>query len=91
MARKPQSKGVCVYCGDEVARGGMGKHLAACTKRKAAIEQAEKKKGAKESLYHLRVQDAGGADFWLDLEMRGTGSLKDLDYYLRAIWLESVS
>ncbi|MEK7440238.1 MAG: hypothetical protein AABZ78_05535 [Chloroflexota bacterium] len=88
MARKPQSKGACIYCGDEVAKGGMSKHLAACAKRKVIIEQAEKKKGASESLYHLRVQAAEGADFWLDLEMRGTSPLKDLDYYLRGIWLE---
>ena len=47
MARKPQSKGACIYCGDEVAKGGMSKHLAACAKRKVIIEQAEKKKSAR--------------------------------------------
>jgi hypothetical protein len=88
MARKPQSKGTCIYCSEEVAKGGMSKHLAACTKRKAVIEKAEKSRGAKESLYHLRVQSADGADFWLDLEMRGASTLKHLDSYLRSIWLE---
>ena len=46
MARKPQSKGACIYCGDEVAKGGMSKHLAACAKRKVIIEQAERKRKA---------------------------------------------
>jgi hypothetical protein len=56
--------------------------------RQAVIAQAERRKARREKLYHLRVQDAWGGDFWLELEMRGTATLKDLDHYLRAIWLE---
>ncbi len=48
----------------------------------------ERKKAHSETLYHLRVQDAWRNEFWLDLEMRGSATLKDLDDYLRAIWLE---
>jgi hypothetical protein len=36
----------------------------------------------------LQVQDAYSPDFWLHLEMNGGARLKDLDDYLRAIWLE---
>jgi hypothetical protein len=43
---------------------------------------------ASETLHHLRVQADGLPMFWLDLEMRGSATLKDLDSYLRAIWLE---
>jgi hypothetical protein len=32
--------------------------------------------------------DAWGYGFWLDLEMKGSATLQDLDGYLRAIWLE---
>lgn len=87
MARK-QSKGTCVYCGKELAKAGMTKHLVTCSQRQSAIATAENKKGNSELLYHLRVQDAYRNDFWLDLEMRGSKTLKDLDTYLRAIWLE---
>ncbi len=87
MARK-QSKGTCVYCGKELTKAGMTKHLATCPERQAAIATAEGKKGTSEHLYHLRVQDAYNSDFWLDLEMRGSKTLQDLDNYLRAIWLE---
>jgi hypothetical protein len=48
------------------------------------IEQADGKKGASETLYHLRVQAAHQNEFWLDLEMRGSAKLADLDHYLRA-------
>lgn len=49
----------------------------------------DKAKSSKsQTLYHLRVQDAYAKEFWLDLEMRASATLDDLDSYLRAIWLE---
>jgi hypothetical protein len=50
--------------------------------------QSEEQGSQKQRLYHLQIQDAWSADFWLHLEMNGNASLKDLDCYLRAIWLE---
>lgn len=88
MPRGKQSKGKCAYCGHEVAKNGVAKHLATCAQWKGAVTKAEHKKAGTETLYHLRVQAAGQPQFWLDLEMRGSGTLKDLDGYLRAIWLE---
>jgi hypothetical protein len=66
----------------------MTRHLSACPKRRAAIDDAEQSRAKAETLYHLRVQDAYQPEFWLDLEMRGSATLKDLDTYLRHIWLE---
>jgi hypothetical protein len=71
-----------------MAKGGVSKHLATCPERQAAIAKAETSKAATETLYHLRIQDAYQNQFWLDLEMRGSKTLQDLDTYLRAIWLE---
>src|SRR5436190_887757 len=88
MGRKKQSRGTCAYCGQEMARGGMLKHLATCPTRQQKIAAADRKPGDNQNIYHLRVQDAWGGDYWLDLEMNGSATLKDLDYYLRAIWLE---
>jgi len=88
MARATQPKGECAYCGHQTTKAAMTKHLSSCAPRKEAIEKADGKAGEKETLYHLRVQDAGQGQFWLDLEMRGSAMLKDLDHYLRAIWLE---
>lgn len=82
------SKGKCAYCGTEISKNGTTKHLSACPKRQMNIVTAEQKKGGSETLYHLRVQDAWRNEFWLDLEMRGSSTLKDLDFYLRGIWLE---
>lgn len=88
MSRGKQSKGTCAYCGQEMTKGAMARHLSACPQRQTVIDEAEHKKVRSETLYHLRVQDAWHKQFWLDLEMRGSGSLDDLDFYLRGIWLE---
>lgn len=88
MPRGKQSKGKCAYCGQEMIKSRIVKHLATCPQRQELINKAEHKKAGNETLYHLRVQDAWRSEFWLDLEMRESATLRDLDDYLRAIWLE---
>ena len=88
MARQPQSRGTCTYCGKDFARGGMTKHLATCPARAAAFAAAEAGNGKTQALYHLTVSTPGSGLFWLQLEMNGSATLETLDNYLRAIWLE---
>jgi hypothetical protein len=88
MARKKQSRGKCLYCGREMTRGGLAKHLSECAKRQEAIAAADKGTGKEQPIYHLQVQDAYDGAFWLHLEMNGEATLTKLDHYLRAIWLE---
>lgn len=88
MANRKQSRGECVFCGADFSRTGMEKHLAACAGRQSATEQAERGGRERDTLFHLRVQDESSGLFWLYLEMRGSATLKQLDHYLRAIWLE---
>ncbi len=88
MAKRELSNGACSYCGHETTSGRMKKHLRDCTKRQAVIAAANRKAGKPQTLYHLRVTDAYGKAYWLDLEMRGKATLDDLDFYLREIWLE---
>lgn len=88
MPRGKQSRGRCAFCGYETVKSAMGKHLAACPQRQAQLLRAEETKRKPEMLYHLRMQDAYDHNFWLDLEVRASATLKDIDAYLRAIWLE---
>lgn len=88
MARRKQTRGKCIYCGREMTRSGLIKHLKACPERSQAQAEVESNKERPQPLYHLLVQDAWHGDFWLHLEMRGNATLEDLDYYLRQIWLE---
>lgn len=88
MARRKQTKGKCAFCGRAMTRGGLTRHLTSCEARQAAIQAADKQGKAQQTIHHLQVQDAGWGGYWLHLEMNGTASLKELDCYLRAIWLE---
>jgi hypothetical protein len=88
MARKKQTRGKCIFCGREMAKGGLTRHLKTCPQRQQAVSAAGQGPGQEGTLYHLQAQDAWWGDFWLHLEMRGSAPLKDLDRYLRAIWLE---
>ena len=88
MARQPQTRGACVYCGKDFTRGGMTKHLPTCPARADVLAEAEHGKRKAQRLFHLTVVARGTNRFWLQLEMNGAATLDDLDMYLRAIWLE---
>lgn len=81
MARRKQSRGKCAFCGRDMAKGSMARHLSTCLKRQEAINTANRQPGKAQVLHHLRVQDAWEGDFWLHLEMKwfsdlgGFGSL----------------
>lgn len=66
----------------------MTKHLKTCPERADVIAVADGGGGAPEPLLHLLVRDRWTGEFWLHLEMAGSAPLKELDRYLRAIWLE---
>lgn len=86
--RRKQSTGICTFCGKEMTRSGLARHLPTCDMRLKAIQAAEQGQGAPQKLFHLQVSSADSSDFWLHLEMNGEATLKRLDEYLRAIWLE---
>lgn len=88
MARAKQSSGQCSFCGQTFIKSGVAKHLKTCAKWQEAMAHAEGSKRKTETLYHLRAQAEGMPEYWLDLEMPGSAKLKDLDHYLREIWLE---
>lgn len=88
MARGKTTPGTCAFCGQPVTKPGAARHLAKCPAYTAALQRAERSTRKPERLFHLRAQDAYRGQFWLDLEMRASATLQELDDYLRAIWLE---
>jgi len=88
MSDKKQLKGMCAYCGTEIAKRASIRHLASCAGRRDIIAKTQSGKGASELFYHLRIQAVDRDDFWLDLEMCGFDELEYLDSYLKSIWLE---
>lgn len=88
MARTRSTKGACAFCGRSMTRAGMAKHLQSCPVRAERIAAADQAPGSDQPLIHLQVQPVDGGPHWLHLEMNGGAKLKQLDSYLRAIWLE---
>jgi hypothetical protein len=88
LAQRKQSKRAYAYCEKELVKSAIAKHLGICGKQLEAIAKIEAGKATPETLFHLRRQDAYRNKFWLDLEMRGSKALQDLDTCLRAIWIE---
>lgn len=81
-----QSKGLCKYCGKEYTRGGMLKHLLACKERKNVLDKETGKR--KSGYFELVISGKYISTYWLIIEMRDTATLKDLDIFLREIWVE---
>lgn len=88
MPGRTPTPGLCAFCSEQVTKQGFARHLARCDGYQGALEGAERSRRKPESLIRLRVQGAHDTRYWLDLEMRGSATLLDLDHYLRAIWLE---
>lgn len=79
-------KGKCKYCGKEYTFSYMNRHLPVCEERqkKWAEETGDKKCG----YFELAVYPKYNRDYWLYVEIKETATLKDVDQFLRDIWVE---
>ncbi|MCX7602242.1 MAG: plasmid pRiA4b ORF-3 family protein [Meiothermus sp.] len=84
MARAKPSYAVCKLCGYRGTKASMTKHLVKCVESHPA-----KARGKPVRLLHIRVEDAyQPSPFWLDVEVWAGAPLRELDQFLRDIWLE---
>ncbi len=81
-----QSKGYCKYCGKEYTRSGMLKHLASCKIRQERLKEENTK--TKCGYFQMVIFGKYCKDYWLIIEISEDSKLKDLDQFLRDIWLE---
>jgi hypothetical protein len=81
VAPGTESVGTCSLCGASFSKRQMTRHLSQCaypeTKSVAAVVQ-------------IRV-DVPGSPFWLDLDVKTNATMRQLDEFLREIWLECCS
>lgn len=81
-----QSKGKCRFCGKEYTKTSMLKHISACKERK---NEQDKLASDKECGYFgLAISGKYDKSYWLLTEFREDAKLKDVDGFLRDIWLE---
>lgn len=80
------TKGKCKYCGKEYTFSYMNRHLPICEERQK--KWAEKTDGKTCGYFELTVHSRYNKDYWLYLEVKETATLRDIDQFLRDIWLE---
>ena len=81
-----QTKGFCKYCGKEYTKGGMLRHLAACKKRKDKLENEKGKR--KCGYFQIVIMARYSKAYWLIVEVSENVTLKELDEFIRDIWVE---
>ena len=79
-----QTKGCCKYCAKEYTRTGIVKHLVSCKERKTQLDNLKKKV----SCYELVLYGKYNKDYWLVIQVNENATLKDLDQFIRDIWVE---
>jgi hypothetical protein len=75
-------KSKCNLCQSEFKRQGLTRHIKSCLPKHLASETKPQR------LLYLHIYDAYNPDYFLHLLLSQTTTLKNLDTYLRNIWLE---
>ncbi len=82
------SKGKCYLCGGAFSKAGMSRHLTTCRQDHALARLEGQGRLRTTPLFHLVVEGADRPMYWLHLEVPMDAKLKNLDTFLRNIWLE---
>ncbi len=83
------TKGKCQFCKQTFTKEEMEGHLESCVSRKDAVDKRIKKSGPRKTgVFHILAEGYYEADYWLHLDIQADTTLRDLDRFLRDIWLE---
>lgn len=83
------SNGKCSLCNAIFSKAAMTKHLRSCKQRKDVSEtSSEKQNLQKTKNLHLVVEGRNLPGYWMHLSVPNNTTLKNLDDFLRDIWLE---
>ena len=79
-----KSEGVCKYCNKTYSAQAMARHLLSCAERKDSLAKNQNQ-DFQDKVFLIR---AGADPFFLYFEVNAISTLKDVDSFLREIWLE---
>ncbi len=82
------SQGQCNLCGGTFNKAGMSRHITACRESHTLKKLEGHGKARKTNLFHLMVEGTYAPPFWLHLAVPTDATLRNLDQFLRDIWLE---
>jgi hypothetical protein len=81
-----KSEGICRFCLKTFSGSAMSRHLVACKARKENDARDAEKAKTKYPIYHIKLSSYG--NYWFHIEMKAASTLRELDDFLRRIWLE---
>lgn len=81
-----QTKGFCKYCGKEYTKAGILRHLQACNERKNSLSKENVKRRCR--YFEIVISDKYLKEYWLVIEANENTTLKELDKFIRDIWVE---
>ncbi|GAA0122440.1 MAG: hypothetical protein KID00_14210 [Clostridium argentinense] len=81
-------KGKCYFCGREITSGGGANHIKNCKNRLSIIEKNNNIAGRNVEKFILLIKDKYIKDFWMYISMEKNAKLKDLDNFIRHVWVE---
>lgn len=81
-----QTKGFCKYCKKEYTRSGMLRHLQACKKRNVKLAEERGKRRCR--YFQIVIYGKYVKNYWLIVETSENTTLKELDKFIRDIWVE---
>lgn len=81
-----ETKGICRFCFKSFSGRSMGRHLETCSAKIKEDSKSDTNKKKKELIYQIKI--SGYKIYWLQIEMKGTKKLSDLDDFLRKVWCE---
>jgi hypothetical protein len=74
--------GTCLLCKENVQHRSIIKHLNQCLEKRTTSNDISEK----EKIFLIKVY--AGKLFWLFIEINGSSTLEELDFFLRETWLE---
>lgn len=81
-----KNQGICRFCLETFSDATMTRHLLACKAKKERDAQELANAKSTYPIYHIKVSSY--RDYWMHIEMKATSTLRELDDFLRKIWLE---
>ena len=81
-----KNEGMCRFCLKTFSASAMGRHLSTCKAKKEQDAQELAKAKIKYPIYHINI--SSNRYYWLHIEMKAAATLRELDNFLRQIWLE---
>lgn len=88
MARAT-TNGTCRICSAQLSKSGMTKHLKGCREKHPGFPRdAADGNAAIDDVFHILAEGWDDPDYWIHLEVPVRQTFRELDAFLRRLWLE---